>query len=489
MENLEGIKSRTEYKKTLNGITHQLESCLKKIISNGFDNRIVSKTYIGVTGNLPSRLKTKDVTEYKRAEEKIQLFELCRLMEEKGFYIASFIPSKMNVLSDFNKKSPYLDSDKYGKPTESIYFSHLENKDGSVAPGWFFWLNDDQRGVTQKIPLYINADILFAKADPSKIQEVSQISKTRDQDTISRMEIQGWKLTEKQKERFDFPDYANLPEKIDGIHTTVNDAETEHIWAVETTAVWNIRCLTDMMYFRGVGNWTYEKTPILERSNQGITQVCKNMKRKKYTYAAFVPKELQYDAGTPIDVYVSTSNKPTSDTNGKPTHSIFFTRIVKMSGYPNSDPEFCPDLYNWLTSNPNLTAEMKSTAHYSTCDILFANVDEMKVFDAKQEDIPMKITNDEASFQDHIEGAARNWARAFKRMPDYQRISENYDGIEIDGTDKKYNKEWGVKTLAVWDFKCISDICYYSNNGKWSYNKKKTFEYTRPESDDEEYSE
>lgn len=75
----------------------------------------------------------------------------------------------------------------------------------------------------------------------------------------------------------------------------------------------------------------------------------------------------------------------------------------------------------------------------------------------------------------------------FVRVPDYHRIgllpkakagetAEVFAGIQVNPSkNPEYEADWGVETVAVWNFNCIENMKYFQNTGQWSYAIKPLF--------------
>ena len=207
------------------------------------------------------------------ASKSIHLYLLCNKMKEEGFEYASFIPTGMDVLKGFIAPPGDFGSDWTGKPTHSIYFSKLVSLDGSstdTVPAWFNWLHNTEDGDTSKIILYKNSNILFAKYDKSRICEVGDIPLKIKTEGLNPMYVQIFGEDPSILPMISNPDYASKKNDFDGVHATVTTMSDFSKWGVETIAVWCIAGLNQMKYFRSSGDWSYEKSLLLEEWGSSV---------------------------------------------------------------------------------------------------------------------------------------------------------------------------------------------------------------------------
>ena len=446
-------------------ITERLRSCLNKLEKEMSGNPKYSNLHLGAL--TPS------------SGHGIHLFELCRMMHDKGYELASFVPTESNVLEDFKVKSGKLSSDPVGKPTHSIYFSHLEdikldgekNRQNKIVPSWFNWIHDHEEGDTSKIEQYNYRNILFAKIDQTKIKEISDIK------TIDYSE---------QFKALQVPDYANLPAMYDGVHVETVTSRYRTIWGCETTAIWNTRCITEMKCFKGLGEWVYAPEPLIDIRNVQLFKLCKEMRTQGYDFVAFIPTEM---SGTKTDLVhdlMTTSPTLTSGLDGRPTDSVYFTRL--QPGTSSRTTTVSPAWYDWI-HDPS-SGKGGVIQDFSKYNIMFANINLFRIHGNEDGEIPTTVM-----FIDDIDSAETNQRNSYHasahrviHVVDYRRIgltqqatvgthAKTYDGIEVDPTNPQFNrKSWGVDTVAVWNFGCINEMKYFRNTGEWSYAKMPLFD-------------
>jgi hypothetical protein len=232
-----------------------LESCIARLDRDLHSNQTIQNHSLGAFGTLSS---------------KHHLFELCKFMGKRGFKMASFVSSEVDLEKKFNAKDKDLESDINKKPSHSIYFSYLKKvnedsstgRDENIAPEWYILMHKGDDKHDEKIDEYIGRDILFAKIDEKRITERLNVPKKIDQKLLLLMTRH--RLSEEDAKRvlklFTVPDYSKSSEKYDGVHF-----EAQPPLDIETVAVWNTECLTEMVRFKGVGNWTYDKIPTYEK--------------------------------------------------------------------------------------------------------------------------------------------------------------------------------------------------------------------------------
>ena len=465
-------------------ITERLNSCIEKL-AHELTRHDPNNSHASIVSNMLLGALTPG--------QDISLFDLCKQMYTDGYELASFIPNESNVLKDFRVKSSEMDSDPTGKPTHSIYFSHLENIDEKnkmrIAPGWFIWLNNPEEGDTEKIDHYSRLDVLFAKIDSKKIFEVSEVKKKN----YAMVKV-GY-MRDNYGKAFEVPDYANLPRECDGIHIDPQTPRDHGLWGCETTAIWNTRCISEMKCFKGIGEWSYARKPLFEIKTINLFDLCKKMKTQGYEYAAFVPTEISEMENGLIHSLMTTSPSLTSGLDGRPTNSIFFTRLqksTKVSGEVNGTNLFSPALFDWIYEH--ISGDYSLTMDFNKYNIVFANINMLKIVERDDKSIPMT-----ALFPDEkisTSPADRDKTSVYRviRVPDYAKIgltppmparktAEVYDGIHVGMESPQYKADWGVDTVAVWNLNCIFDMKYFQNTGEWSYATKSLFSGDPSESD------
>ena len=449
-------------------ITERLSSCLDKL----------EKTMSSLGALTPSS---------EESDHKLHLFELCKMMHDKGYMLASFVPPDSNILEDFKVRSGELSSDPSGKPTHSIYFSHLEDikledeasRQKKLVPGWFNWIHDHEDGDTGKIKEYNYRDILFAKIDQIKIKEISDI-RMIDYSDQSKIKL---KI---QVKALQVPDYANLPAMYDGVHVETVTSRYHPIWGCETTAIWNTRCITEMKCFRGLGKWEYASEPLIDVRNVQLFKLCKEMRTQGFDFVAFIPTEMSKAKPDLVHDFMITSPALTSKSDGRPTNSVYFTRLQPIG----TSSTICPAWYDWITDPSSGRGD--EIQDFSKFNIVFANINLFKIHGKEDGEIPMTViftddNHDIDSAATNQRNSSRVSAHRVIHVVDYKRIglkqqaatgnhTKTYDGIEVDPTDPQFNgKAWGVDTVAVWNFGCINEMKYFRNTGEWSYAKMPLF--------------
>ncbi len=165
-------------------------------------------------------------------------------MKREGFEYCSMVST---LSLDAYKVPPVMRKASSSKPTAcTLYCSRLQTCNEETVPEWYVFVVCEDFNAA----VYSQKDLLFVKADSSRLVTESD----------PRFRKSGaWRQETPYMPTICWPSVAG---EYAGI--TVDPAKFEMrdvfpTWDVDTLAVWDSSCITDVRAFQNVGEWVYEE--------------------------------------------------------------------------------------------------------------------------------------------------------------------------------------------------------------------------------------
>ena len=168
-----------------------------------------------------------------------------------------------------------------------------------------------------------------------------------------------------------------------------------------------------------------------------LEHLCIKMKEQGFTYACLTDVTSPKDAATHT---LGQFMKPGGNV-------LFFSSLEEYQVSDNeTEKEVVPDWVQWVRMEGGESFESR----YKTKNILFINDKDLENI-ANQDEAERKLIN------------------PFRF--DWIAIGKQYNGINVS---KPYKSPvwhgWDIPTIAIWKSSIISNSCFYSNAGEWTYN-------------------
>lgn len=199
-----------------------------------------------------------------------------------------------------------------------------------------------------------------------------------------------------------------------------------------------------------------------------LFDLCRKMKQKGFEYASFIPSDMDVLKG-----FKNTHRDLCSDYYGKPTHSIYFSKLESVSNDSEGQSgKFAPGWFNWLHDLEDGPNDPEKIAKYQNSKILFAQFDPSRVGEVND------IKKFGVLIDTNPHPRDRSHASTYQRilLPDYAGIQDKYDGVHTKIETPMDASNWAVETIAIWNTSCLNQMKYFDNTGKWSYAKEPLFD-------------